>query len=97
MGNQRSIEMVLPAFTPVFRAIDQERRAILEEIEGTAQEMIKGGILYDAGLEYLMKKVSDLERLEFVYEDTKKVELLVEEVLPEKERYRKLSDIIEVP
>jgi hypothetical protein len=89
--------MVLPAFTPVFRAIDQERRAILEEIEGTAQEMIKGGILYDAGLEYLMKKVSDLERLEFVYEDTKKVELLVEEVLPEKERYRKLSDIIEVP
>ena len=89
--------MVLPAFTPVFRAIDQERRAILEEIEGAAQEMIKGGILYDAGLEYLMKKVSDLERLEFVYEDTKKVELLVEEVLPEKERYRKLSDIIEVP
>ncbi|MFA6926798.1 MAG: hypothetical protein WCQ69_07375 [Bacteroidales bacterium] len=69
----------------------------MEEIEGTAQEMIKGGILYDAGLEYLMKKVSDLERLEFVYEDTKKVELLVEEVLPEKERYRKLSDIIEVP
>ena len=89
--------MVLPAFTPVFRAIDQERRAILEEIEGTAQEMIKGGILFYAGLEYLMKKVSDLERLEFVYEDTKKVELLVEEVLPEKERYRKLSDIIEVP
>ncbi len=81
--------MILPLFTPIYRAIDEKRLCILDNIENTAQSMVKGGIVYDVGLDCLMKQISELEQLEFVHENLQKVEHLVGSILPNETLHKK--------
>lgn len=87
--------MVLPIFKDVFLAIDKERNVRLKNIAEIAQGIKDGDILNDIGLIMLREEVLNLGRIEEVYSEVMKVDKIVEKVLPESEKTRKVSPVIE--
>jgi len=87
--------MVLPIFTPIYLALDRERSSILDYIAKTAYATKHGQILNDVGRDRLFRAMSDLDAIENAYEQVSNVERLVEGILPEEEKLKRVSPIIE--
>lgn len=87
--------MVLPIFTPIYLALDDERSDVLNYIAKTAYATKHGQILNDVGRDRLEKAISDLDAIENAYEQVSNVERLVEGILPEEEKLKRVSPIIE--
>jgi hypothetical protein len=87
--------MVLPIFGPIYLALDRERSSILDYIAKTAYATKHGQILNDVGRDRLFRAMSDLDAIENAYEQVSNVERLVEGILPEEEKLKRVSPIIE--
>ena len=87
--------MVLPIFTPIYLALDRERSSILDYIAKTAYATKHGQILNDVGRDRLFRAMSDLDAIENAYEQVSNVERLVEGILPEEEKLKRVAPIIE--
>ena len=87
--------MVLPIFGPIYLALDRERSDVLNYIAKTAYATKHGQFLNDVGRDRLSKAISDLDAIENAYEQVSNVERLVEGILPEEEKLKRVSPIIE--
>lgn len=86
--------MVNTMFTPRYLALDRERSSILDYIAKTAYATKHGQILNDVGRDRLFRAMSDLDAIENAYEQASNVERLVEGILPEEEKLKRVSPII---